>query len=133
MKRAYGISAIAFTIIASAAIAFGQAAKKPASAEDERNNIAVLDHIWLDAAHNRDTATLQWLFAEKFVEVHPGGFIVNKQEQIDQIMDPQRVLNEIHPDNIRGALHVRRTWRFSRTPPRSRERAAALRTMARNA
>jgi len=100
MKRAYGISAIAFTIIASAAIAFGQAAKKPAGAEDERNNIAVLDHIWLDAAHNRDTATLQWLFAEKFVEVHPGGFIVNKQEQIDQIMDPQRVLNEIHPDNI---------------------------------
>lgn len=87
-------------IAASAAIAFGQATKKPAGLEDERANIAVLDHIWLDAAHNRDTATLQWLFAEKFVEVHPGGFIVNKQEQIDQIMDPQRVLNEIHPDNI---------------------------------
>lgn len=87
-------------IAASAAIAFGQATKKPAGIEDERANIAVLDHIWLDAAHNRDAATLQWLFAEKFVEVHPGGFIVNKQEQIDQIMDPQRVLNEIHPDNI---------------------------------
>jgi len=100
MKSAYGISAIAFTIVASAAIAFGQATKKPAVSADERENIAVLDHIWLDAAHNRDTATLQWLFAEKFVEVHPGGFIVNKQEQIDQIMDPQRVLNEIHPDNI---------------------------------
>ena len=87
-------------IAASAAIAFGQGTKKLAGIEDERANIAVLDHIWLDAAHNRDTATLQWLFAEKFVEVHPGGFIVNKQEQIDQIMDPQRTLNEIHPDNI---------------------------------
>lgn len=100
MKRQYVLSTVVLMIAASAAIAFGQATKKPAGIEDERANIAVLDHIWLDAAHNRDAATLQWLFAEKFVEVHPGGFIVNKQEQIDQIMDPQRVLNEIHPDNI---------------------------------
>jgi hypothetical protein len=34
------------------------------------------------------------------VEVHPGGFIVNKQQQIDQIMDPLRTLNELHPDDI---------------------------------
>jgi ketosteroid isomerase-like protein len=101
MKRKYGLSVIAFLLVASAAVTFSQAPKKAATAgDDPKATIAVMDHIWLDAAHNRDTATLQWLFADDFVEVHPGGFIVNKQEQIDQIMDPQRVLNEIHPDDI---------------------------------
>ncbi len=38
-----------------------------------------MDHIWLDAAHNRDTGTMDWLFADNFVEIHPGGFIVNKK------------------------------------------------------
>lgn len=101
MKRAYGLTVVAFLIVASAAVAFGQASRKPAAAADgPANTIAILDHIWLDAAHNRDAGTLQWLFADDFVEVHPGGFIVNKQEQIDQIMDPQRTLNVLHPDNI---------------------------------
>ena len=88
MKRKYGFSVIAFSLVASAAVTFSQAPKKAARRETNASDIAVMDHIWLDAAHNRDTATFQWLFAEKFVEVHPGGFIVNKQEQIDQIMDP---------------------------------------------
>jgi hypothetical protein len=88
-------------IIASGAAALGQAPKKAASSgEDLAATAAIMDHIWLDAAHNRDTGTLEWLFADDFVEIHPGGFIVNKQEQIDQIKDPQRVLNEIHPDHI---------------------------------
>ena len=101
MKRTYGLSVIAFLLIASAAVTFGQAPKKAATAgDDPKATIAVMDHIWLDAAHNRDLGTLQWMFADDFVEVHPGGFIVNKQEQIDQIRDPQRVLNEIHPDDI---------------------------------
>jgi ketosteroid isomerase-like protein len=100
MKRAYALAAT-FFIIASAAVVFGQAARKPGAAgEDAAATIAVMDHIWLDAAHNRDTGTLEWLFADDFVEVHPGGFIVNKQEQVAQIADPQRVLNEIHPDDI---------------------------------
>jgi ketosteroid isomerase-like protein len=100
MIRAYAFTA-AFFIIAAAAVVFGQATNKPrASGEDAAATIAVMDHIWLDAAHNRDTGTLEWLFADDFVEVHPGGFIVNKQEQIAQIADPQRVLNEIHPDDI---------------------------------
>ena len=104
MSRAYGLAATMVFLIASGAVALGQAPKKPAAAgQDAAATIAIMDHIWLDAAHNRDTGTLEWLFADDFVEVHPGGFIVNKRQQIDQIMDPQRTLNELHPDDI----HVR--------------------------
>jgi ketosteroid isomerase-like protein len=101
MRRSYGLAITIVVVVASGAVALGQAPNKKAMAgEDVAATIAIMDHIWLDAAHNRDTATLQWLFADDFVEVHPGGFIVNKQEQIDQIMDPQRTLNELHPDDI---------------------------------
>jgi ketosteroid isomerase-like protein len=101
MTRTYGFAAAIVFLIASGAVALGQAPKKPAAAgEDLAATIAIMDHIWLDAAHNRDAGTLNWLFANDFVEVHPGGFIVNKQQQIDQIMDPQRTLNELHPDDI---------------------------------
>ena len=102
MTRAYGLAASMVLTIASCAIALGQAPKKPTAAGGSslENTIAIMDHIWLDAAHNRDSATLEWLFADDFVEVHPGGFIVNKHEQIEQIMDPERTLNELHPDNI---------------------------------
>jgi hypothetical protein len=88
-------------IIASGAVALGQAYKKPAAAgEDVAATAAIMDHIWMDAAHNPDTGTLEWLFADDFQEDHPGGYIVNKQEQIDQIRDRQRTLNELHPDDI---------------------------------
>ena len=101
MTRAYALAATTLLIVASGVVALAQSpGKRPATGEDVAATVAVLDHIWLDAAHNRDTGTLDWLFADDFVEVHPGGFIVNKQEQIDQIRDPQRILNEIHPDNI---------------------------------
>ena len=101
MTRAYGFAAGIVFLIASGAVTLGQAPKKPAAAgEDVAATIAIMDHIWLDAAHNRDARTLDWLFADDFVEVHPGGFIVNKQQQIEQIMDPQRTLNELHPDDI---------------------------------
>ena len=101
MTRAYGLAAILVLIIASGAIALGQAPKKAAAARGgAAGTVAIMDHIWLDAAHNRDAGTLEWLFADNFVEVHPGGFIVNKREQIEQIMDPQRTLNELHPDDI---------------------------------
>ncbi len=60
----------------------------------------ILDHVWLDAARNRDTVTMAWLFADDFVEMHPSGEIVNGQQQIDQIKDPNRQLVELHPDNI---------------------------------
>ena len=104
MTRAYGLATGIIFVIASCAVALGQVPKKPAgSSEDGAATIAIMDHIWLDSAHNRDTGTLEWLFADDFIEVHPGGFIVNKQEQIDQIRDPQRTLNELHPDDI----HVR--------------------------
>ncbi len=101
MTRTYGFAAAIVLIIASVAVALGQAPKKSAATgEDVAATITIMDHIWLDAAHNRDAGTLNWLFADDFVEVHPGGFIVNKQQQIDQIMDPQRTLNELHPDDI---------------------------------
>jgi len=43
---------------------------------------------------------MAWLFADDFVEIHPGGEIVDKKQQIDQIMDPTRSIEEIHPDDI---------------------------------
>lgn len=99
MKRAYMLATALVVIIASGALALGQSSAK-AAPEDVRVTAAVLDHIWLDAAHNRDTATMEWLFADDFVEIHPGGDIVNKQQQIDQIKDPTRDNLELHPDNI---------------------------------
>ena len=101
MTRTYAFATTIVLVIASGAVALGQTPKKPAAAgEDVAATIAIMDHIWLDAAHNRDAGTLNWLFADDFVEVHPGGFIVNKQQQIEQIMDPQRTLNELHPEDI---------------------------------
>jgi len=100
MKRAYGLIAAMFLVIASGAIALGQAPAKTA-AEDVAATVSILDHVWLDAAHNGDDATLEWLFADNFVEVHPGGLIVNKQQQIDQIKNPQGPSLELHPDNIK--------------------------------
>jgi ketosteroid isomerase-like protein len=99
MNRTYGLAVIVCLMIASGAVALGQSAKKVA-AEDVKETAAILDHIWLDAAHNRDTETMAWLFADNFVEVHPGGDIVDKKEQIAQIEDPQRANLELHPDDI---------------------------------
>lgn len=91
--------------IASLSMALGQSnqsvkrAGGPAG-ENVAETVSVLDHVWLDAAHNRDTGTMAWLFADNFVEVHPGGEMVTKQQQIDQITDPSGELLEIHPDDI---------------------------------
>ena len=101
MKHAYGLAATVVFVIASCAVALGQAPKKPAApGEDVAGTVAILDHVWLDAAHNHDGETAAWLFADNFVEVHPGGEIVNKQQQIDQIKDSQGSINELHPDDI---------------------------------
>jgi|SRR5579872_472785 len=99
MKRTYGLVVLFVLVIASGAVALGQSSKKVAE-EDVAKTAAILDHVWLDAAHNRDTETMAWLFADNFVEVHPGGAIVDKKEQIAQIEDPQRANLELHPDDI---------------------------------
>jgi ketosteroid isomerase-like protein len=99
MKFVYGLSACFLVLVATATLTLGQTPQK-AGESDAAATIAVMDHIWLDAAHNRDTGTMAWLFADDFVEVHPGGDIVDKKEQIDQIQDPKRKIEEIHPDNI---------------------------------
>jgi uncharacterized protein (TIGR02246 family) len=88
MNRAYGLAATIIFIIASGAVALGQASQKPAAAgEDVAGTVAILDHVWLDAAHNHDGDTAAWLFADNFVEIHPGGILVSKKQQVDMISD----------------------------------------------
>jgi ketosteroid isomerase-like protein len=99
VKRTYGLVVTFVLIIASGALALGQTPKKTGG-EDVADTIKVLDHIWLDASHNRDTGTLDWLFAKDFIEIHPGGLLANKQEQIDQIRDPKIESLNIHPEDI---------------------------------
>jgi ketosteroid isomerase-like protein len=112
MKFGYGLAVGIFAFAATSILATGQTpAKMPgqmsntskskmASHEDVKGTIAVLDHVWLDAAHNSDTGTMTWLFADDFVEIHPGGEIVNGPQQVDQIKDATRAITEIHPDDI---------------------------------
>jgi uncharacterized protein (TIGR02246 family) len=86
MKRTYAATAVTILVIASAGAALGQAPKKAtAPGEDVAGTVSILDHVWLDAARNHDADTAAWLFADDFVEIHPGGFIVNKQQQVDMI------------------------------------------------
>jgi ketosteroid isomerase-like protein len=99
MKFRYGLATSFLVLLATASLALGQKPNKSGES-DAAATIAVMDHIWLDAAHNRDPGTMEWLFADDFVEIHPGGEIVDKKEQIDQIRDPSRTIKEIHPDDI---------------------------------
>jgi ketosteroid isomerase-like protein len=90
VKRAYGLGVTILLLVASGAVALGQAPRKPAAAgEDVAGTAAILDHVWLDAAHNHDGDTAAWLFADDFVEIHPGGFLVNKQQQVNMIANTQ--------------------------------------------
>ena len=101
MKRAYGLAATIVFLIASGVAALGQAPKRPAAAgEDVAGTVAILDHIWLDAARNHDGETAAWLFADNFVEIHPGGIIVSKQQQVDMIADSKLGDLQIHSSDI---------------------------------
>jgi hypothetical protein len=71
MKFIYGLATCFLALVATATLTLGQTPSK--RGESEAANVAVMDHVWLDAAHNRDTGTMAWLFADDFVEVHPGG------------------------------------------------------------
>jgi len=99
MGRAYGLSVILLAIIASGVAALGQTPSKMGQ-DDIAKTVSVMDHVWLDAAHNHDSETLNWLFADKFVEVHPGGEIVDKAKQIEQVSNPNVPILELHPDDI---------------------------------
>ena len=88
MKRAYGLGLTILLMVASGAAALGQASSK-AAGEDVAGTVSVLDHVWLDAAHNHDGETAAWLFADDFVEIHPGGNLVSKQQQVDMIANTQ--------------------------------------------
>jgi uncharacterized protein (TIGR02246 family) len=101
MRRVYGLTVIFVLGLTSFSIALGQSqAKQAGQSESVAQSLSVLDHIWLDAVYNHDTDTVAWLFAKDFVEVHPGGEIVSRQQQIDQIKKPKNPIREIHPDNI---------------------------------
>src|SRR5579863_5045128 len=84
MKRAYAVGAVFVLVIASGVAVLGQAPRQ-AAGEDVAGTVAILDHVWLDAAHNHDAETAAWLFADDFVEIHPGGFIVDKTQQVNMI------------------------------------------------
>jgi hypothetical protein len=86
MKGLYVLASTILLIAASGAVALGQAPSKTAG-EDVATTVSILDHVWLDAAHNHDGETADWLFAHDFVEIHPGGILVNKQQQVDMIKD----------------------------------------------
>jgi ketosteroid isomerase-like protein len=101
MNRAYALAASAIIVIASAGLVLGRAPTKPAAAGDDvAATVAILDHVWLDAARNHDGETAAWLFADGFVEIHPGGFLVSKKEQVDMIADSQHGDLQIHPEDI---------------------------------
>ena len=86
MKRAYAVGVTILMIVASGVVALGQTLQKSATpGEDVAGTVSILDHIWLDAARNHDGETAAWLFADDFVEIHPGGFIVDKKGQVDMI------------------------------------------------
>jgi uncharacterized protein (TIGR02246 family) len=62
-----------------------------------------LDRQWVHAALTGNTDYMASLFVDDFVEVHAGGEVVSKQQQIDQIKSPNRVMKDLHSDDI----HVR--------------------------
>jgi len=86
MKHAYCLSVTILLIAASGVVALAQAPGRMAG-EDVATTVSILDHVWLDAAHNHDGETADWLFAHDFVEIHPGGVLVNKRQQVDMIKD----------------------------------------------
>jgi len=101
MRRAYVLATSVILIIASGVVSLGQAPKKPvATGEDVAGTVAILDHVWLDAARNHDGETAAWLFADNFVEIHPGGFLVSKEDQVNMIADSQHGDLQIHPEDI---------------------------------
>jgi ketosteroid isomerase-like protein len=103
MKLFYGLATSLLAVVATAGFALGQTPKKMGKMmnhEDAATTIAVMDHVWLNAASNNDATTAAWLFADDFVEIHPGGDIVDRTQQINQIKDSSRKFDEIHPDDI---------------------------------
>ncbi len=100
MGRTYALWIALVVVVVSLPLALGQSPKKASPREDVAETVSILDHIWLDAAHNHDSGTLTWLFADGFVEVHPGGVIANKQQQIDQVSNTSGDSLDLHPDDI---------------------------------
>ena len=102
MKRAYAVGITILMIVASGVAVLGQAQQKSATqGEDVASTVSILDHIWLDAARNHDGETAAWLFADDFVEIHPGGFIVDKKGQVDMISNTKLGDLRIQSSDIR--------------------------------
>ena len=102
MKSAYAVGVTILMIVASGVVALGQTLQKSATpGEDVAGTVSILDHIWLDAARNHDGETAAWLFADDFVEIHPGGFIVDKKGQVDMISNTKLGDLRIQSSDIR--------------------------------
>lgn len=86
--------------VAAAGQSTGKGTARSAAENGTAETVSVLDHVWLDAAYNHDTGTMGWLFSDDFVEVHPGGEVVDKAGQLGQIRDPKGEIVELHPDDI---------------------------------
>jgi uncharacterized protein (TIGR02246 family) len=99
MNRAYVAGVTILVIVASGVATLGQTPRST-SGEDVAGTVSILDHIWLDAARNHDGETAAWLFADNFLEIHPGGFLVNKQQQVDMISNTKLGDLQIHSTDI---------------------------------
>ena len=101
MRRIYGLAVVLGLVAASFSIALAQSGVRTAmQGESVAETVSVLDHIWLDAAFNHDAGTMKWLFADDFVEVHPGGEVVNGQSKSIRSSCPAIPRRSVDPDNI---------------------------------
>lgn len=103
MKRNWMVAlaaAVSLSFLAAGRPARSAAKKAEDSQEEVARLVSVLDHVWLNAARNRDTDTMAWLFADDFVEMHGGGGVVSKAKQIAQVRSSKTDFTEIYPDDI---------------------------------
>ena len=98
-RRLFGSLTLAAALWLLPVFSTGQSPTKGGEA-DTAELVSVLDHVWLNAAHNHDPGTMAWLFSDQFVEMHAGGQVVNKEKQVGQIRNSSTDLTEIHPDEI---------------------------------
>ena len=93
-------AAIAVSFALASGLLHGQGTPKAKVGEGIAETVSVLDHIWLNAAHNHDPGTMSWVFSDQFVEMHAGGQVVSKEKQVGQIRNSATDLSEIYPDDI---------------------------------
>lgn len=97
--QSIGKLALAALMVSSLALVLRANQGGPTENDDVAKAVTDLDHQWLAAATNRDTAALRRIFADRFTEVHAGGEVVDKVKQIAQIKAANTKL-DVHPEDI---------------------------------